>query len=151
MRVPVSGCSSGIGAALSAQILESGHCVVATARNLTTLSDLPDTPSILTLQLDITSRLSIEAAFAKAIARFGHVDIVVNNAGYGILGDAEGITEEEARAIFETNYWGTVNMSLEAMKTFRQVNPVGQGGLIIQISSFLGRFGFAGNSSYSAR
>ncbi|KFZ12105.1 hypothetical protein V501_04380 [Pseudogymnoascus sp. VKM F-4519 (FW-2642)] len=146
----VSGCSSGIGAALSAQILESGHCVVATARNLATLSDLPDTPSILTLQLDITSRLSIEAAFAKAITRFGHVDIVVNNAGYGILGDAEGITEEEARAIFETNYWGTVNMSLEAMKTFRQVNPVGQGGLIIQISSFLGRFGFAGNSSYSA-
>ncbi|KFY81071.1 hypothetical protein V499_00144 [Pseudogymnoascus sp. VKM F-103] len=146
----VSGCSSGIGAALSAQILESGHCVVATARNLATLSDLPDTPSILTLQLDITSRLSIEAAFVQAITRFGHVDIVVNNAGYGILGDAEGITEEEARAIFETNYWGTVNMSLEAMKTFRQVNPVGQGGLIIQISSFLGRFGFAGNSSYSA-
>ncbi|OBT72303.1 hypothetical protein VF21_07943 [Pseudogymnoascus sp. 05NY08] len=146
----VSGCSSGIGAALSAQILESGHCVVATARSLATLSDLPDTPSILTLQLDITCRSSIKAAFAKATARFGRVDIVVNNAGYGILGDAEGTTEKEARAIFETNYWGTVNMSLEAMKTFREVNPVGQGGLIIQISSFLGRFGFAGNSSYSA-
>lgn len=99
----VTGCSTGLGAALANQVLESNHRLVATARNPAALSYLSTSPDVLKLPLDVTSKTSVESAFSTAIERFGRIDYVVNNAGYGTFIEAEA-TPEEARQVFEINF-----------------------------------------------
>jgi NADP-dependent 3-hydroxy acid dehydrogenase YdfG len=147
----ITGCSTGLGAALATHVHNSSHRLVATARTVSSLSFLPNShPNILLLPLDVTSKPTISAAFAAAIVKFGRVDIVVNNAGFGLLGDAEMTTEEESRGVMETNFWGSVNVSLKAVECMRE-HGVGRGGVVVQISSFLGWMGMQGNAFYSAR
>ncbi|KAE8446400.1 hypothetical protein EG329_012005 [Mollisiaceae sp. DMI_Dod_QoI] len=124
----VTGSSSGLGAAFAKHIHASGHNLVATARNPSSLSYLPSSPKILKLSLDVTSIPSIKSAFASAIEHFGHVDIVINNAGYLLIGDTENATDEEARREIDTNFWGVVDVSKEAVRVFREVNGKGKGG-----------------------
>ena len=80
----MTGCSSGIGAALCKFVSEHGHRLVATARKLETLNYLPDSPKLLKLTLDVTSKASVEAALEKTLTTFGRIDVLVNNAGYGM-------------------------------------------------------------------
>ncbi|KAH6701434.1 hypothetical protein BKA61DRAFT_681637 [Leptodontidium sp. MPI-SDFR-AT-0119] len=77
----VTGCSAGFGASLAKQIFESGHTIIATARNTSSLSYLPDSPRVLKLELDVTSIPSITTAFSTAIEKFGRIGVVINNAG----------------------------------------------------------------------
>jgi NADP-dependent 3-hydroxy acid dehydrogenase YdfG len=142
----VTGCSSGLGASFAKHIVSSGHSLVATARTISTLSYLPDDPKILKVELDVTSIPSIKKAFAAAIKKFGHVDIVINNAGYGLMGDTEGATDEIARKQLDTNFWGVVDV-----RVFRDVNPVGSGGLAVQVTSLGGWVGVASGAFYHAR
>lgn len=147
----ITGSSSGLGAAFAKQIHAQGHNLVATARNTTSLSYLPDgSPKILKVSLDVTSIPSIKAAFAAAIDEFGHIDVVVNNAGYLLLGDTENATDEEARRELDTCFWGVVDVSKEAVRAMRDVNPKGKGGLVIQVSSLGGQVAVAGNAFYHA-
>ena len=147
----VTGCSSGLGAAFAKHIVSSGHSLVATARKVSSLSYLPDNPKILKLELDVTSTPSIKKAFATTIEKFGHVDVVINNAGYGLMGDTEGATDEIARKQLDTNFWGVVNVSKEAVRVFRDVNPKGSGGLVVQVTSLGGWVGVASGAFYHAR
>jgi len=89
-------------------------------------------PSILLLPLGVTSKPAISTAFAAAIAKFGRADIVVNNAGFGLLGDAGTTAEEESRSVMETNFWGVggVNVSLKAVECMRERGG-GKGGLVV--------------------
>jgi len=147
----ITGCSSGLGAALGTHVHNSSHRLVATARTVSSLSFLPSShPNILLLPLDVTSKPAISAAFAAAITKFGRVDIIVNNAGFGLLGDAETTTEEESRSVMETNFWRSVNVSLKAVECMRE-HGGGKYGVVVQISSFLGWMGMQGNAFYSAR
>ncbi|KUJ08426.1 NAD(P)-binding protein [Mollisia scopiformis] len=151
----VTGASSGLGAAFAKHILVQGHNIVATARNVSSLSYLPSSSKVLKLSLDVTSIPSIKAAFASAIETFGHVDIVVNNAGYLLIGDTENATDEEARKEIDTNFWGVVDMSKEAVRIMRDVNGKRndgkpKGGLVIQVSSLGGQVAVAGNAFYHA-
>ncbi|PVH75497.1 NAD(P)-binding protein, partial [Cadophora sp. DSE1049] len=149
----VTGCSSGLGAALASHISKSpSHRLIATARNPSTLSYLPsNSPNILTLPLDVTSPSSISSAFSTGLTHFGRIDYVVNNAGYGIFAEAEGTEEDNARGIFETNFWGSVNVALEAVRVFREGNGFGgRGGMLVQVSSLLGRVAGGGQTHYSA-
>jgi NADP-dependent 3-hydroxy acid dehydrogenase YdfG len=148
----ITGCSSGLGQHLS-KVLEqtNKYRVVATARRISALSYLPDnSPNILKLELDVTSQASITAAIAAAVEKFGRIDVLVNNAGYGLMGDAEGITDAEARDIMETNFWGCVNMTKVILRVFREVNPAGNGGVVVQVSSFGGFIGLPGSTFYHA-
>lgn len=147
----ITGCSSGLGQNLSTLLEQSKtYRVVATARRVSALSYLPDSPNVLKLELDVTSQASIDAAIAAAIKRFGRIDVLVNNAGYSLMGDAESTSDKEARDLMNTNFWGAVNMTKAILPVFRDVNPAGDGGVVVQVSSMGGFTGFPGSAFYHA-
>ncbi|KAL1965847.1 hypothetical protein VTN77DRAFT_5168 [Rasamsonia byssochlamydoides] len=146
----VTGCSSGLGRSFAKTIHDAGHRVVATARNVDSLSYLPDGPNVLKLRLDVTSKEAITTSIAAAVEKFGRIDVVINNAGYGLVGDTEAIPEADARQQLETNFWGPVRITQEVLRIFREVNPRGQGGTIVQISTVGGWVTFPGNAFYHA-
>ncbi|KAI1111393.1 retinol dehydrogenase 8 [Nemania sp. NC0429] len=150
----ITGCSSGIGAALATRLAtQTSSRVVATARKVSALSYLPDdAPNVLKVALDVNSIEAIDAAFTKAVERFGRVDVVVNNAGYTIMGDTEASTPKEGRDLFDTDFWGAVDVTKRALGVLRDENPKTgqQGGVILFVSSIGGFITTPGNSFYHA-
>ena len=151
--IPVTGTSSGFGRELTEIVLQNGDIAIATARRPEVLADLvakypPD--RLLTLKLDVTQPQDIAAAFAAALAKFGRIDVVANNAGYATLGEVEAVADADVRAMFETNFWGAANVSREAVRIFRDVNPAGAGGRLLQFSSMAGLRGSGGAAYYCA-
>ncbi|OAP64609.1 hypothetical protein AYL99_00581 [Fonsecaea erecta] len=146
----ITGCSSGLGKALAEYAYKAGSAVVATARKPDTLSYLPDSPNVLKLRLDVTSKDEVAEVIQATVDKFGHLDVVVNNAGYGVIGDTEVLPDADARAQLETNFWGAVNVTKAALPILREVNPPGKGGLFMQISSVGGRICLAGSAYYHA-
>ncbi|PYH92283.1 NAD(P)-binding protein [Aspergillus ellipticus CBS 707.79] len=145
----VTGTSTGFGHDLIQEILSRGDIAIATARNPTVLNFEQTTPdNYLALALDVTSPDSIRSAFAAAIGRFGRIDVVVNNAGYGLTGCFEEYTDAQIRTQMEVNFFGLVNVTREAMATMRNQAP--SGGLIQQVTSVGGQRGSAGFSLYAA-
>lgn len=124
---------------------------MATARKTVSLSYLEDTPNVLKLKLDVTSPSEISAVVAATVEKFGRIDVLINNAGYGMSGDFEAIPDAEARKEFETNFWGPINLTREVLQVFRELNPKGQGGVVVQVTSAGGYIGYPGNSFYHAR
>lgn len=133
--------------------------VVATARNVSKFAgQFPaDNPRVHLTALDVNSAESIKAAFDSAIAKFGRIDVVVNNAGYGLMGDTESFVTnaeelDKARKIVETNFWGSAQVSAHAVRVFRDVNPKsGQiGGVVLNVTSIGGFAGFPGSAFYHA-
>jgi NADP-dependent 3-hydroxy acid dehydrogenase YdfG len=129
---------------------------VATARDLSKLAQvLPiDNPRIHAVNLDVTDEKSIASALDSSLKAFGRIDVFVNNAGFGLVGDAESALQPEdkakARSLTETNYWGTVNVTLQALRILRDENPKtgGRGGVILNVSSFGGFCTYPGNAFY---
>ncbi|KZV68658.1 NAD(P)-binding protein [Peniophora sp. CONT] len=137
----VTGASSGFGRALVEAVLLKGERAVATTRKSASLDELAKTyrnDQLLVLQLDITNTAAITSAFDTVKDHFGRLDVVVNNAGYGLKGEMESTSEELARPLFETLFWGPVNITKHAIRFFREVNPEGSGGFVMQISSLAG-------------
>ena len=121
--------------------LKRGDIVVATARKPEVLDDLKaEYPSsqLITLELDVSDPQHVKDAFKQAKASFGRIDVVFSNAGYGVLGEVEATPEDEARAMFDTNFWGAANVSREAIKCFREVNGPAVGGILVINSSMVG-------------
>ncbi|KAI0854316.1 NAD(P)-binding protein [Daldinia vernicosa] len=148
----ITGCSSGIGQSLAQLITQTSNRVVATARKVSALSSLPTNDHVLKLELDVTSIPSIEAALQVTVERFGRIDVVVNNAGYTLVGDTEAAEDQESRAVLDTNFWGMVDVTKRALGIMRDVNPnTGQqGGVILNLSSMGGWSGYPGSSFYHA-
>jgi NAD(P)-dependent dehydrogenase (short-subunit alcohol dehydrogenase family) len=140
-----------MGAAYVAQIAKAGHRVVATARKVSALDHIEDAPNVLKLKLDVTSPSDVSAVVAATVEKFGRIDVLINNAGYGLMSDFESTSDEEGRRLVETNFWGAINMTREVLPVFREVNPKGQGGTVVQVSSMGGFIGFPGNAFYHAR
>lgn len=118
----VTGTSSGLGRSLVENILASGERVVATTRNASSLDSLKAHHSpevLLVLKLDISSNDEIKDAFQQVKIHFGRLDIVVNNAGYGLKGEIESISDEEAMQQMEVNFWAPVKISREVSLVFR--------------------------------
>lgn len=144
----ITGSSRGLGRSLAAAVLEAGHAVAATARNTAALKDLEAQypGQILPLSLDVSDAVQVRRAVADAIARFGRLDVVVNNAGFGITGATEGYTDEQVRSQIETNLYGVIEVTRAVLPHLRRQRS----GRILQVSSIGGRFGNAGLSIYHA-
>jgi NAD(P)-dependent dehydrogenase (short-subunit alcohol dehydrogenase family) len=132
----ITGASRGLGKLWAEALLQRGDKVVATARNLTALDDLVAKygDNILPLQLDVTDRDADFAAIQKAKEHFGSIDVLINNAGYGLFGAVEEATEKEAREQMETNFFGLLWLTQAALPVMREQGH----GHIIQLSSILG-------------
>jgi NAD(P)-dependent dehydrogenase (short-subunit alcohol dehydrogenase family) len=132
----ITGASRGFGREWAIAAMERGDSVAATARDLSTLDDLGATygERFLPLQLDVTDRDADFAAVRQAHERFGRLDVVVNNAGYGHFGMVEELTEAEARAQLETNLFGALWVTQAALPFLREQGS----GHILQVSSIGG-------------
>ena len=149
----VTGTSTGLGRGVAEIALEKGEIVVATARQPSTLDDLAQRypeDRLLILPLDVTQQDQVAEAFSEAHRAFGRIDVVFNNAGFGYGGELEAMEETKARAILETNFWGAINVTKESVKCFREANPPGVGGRLLQMSSYAGLVGLPALSFYSA-
>ncbi|RWA12183.1 hypothetical protein EKO27_g2939 [Xylaria grammica] len=154
----ITGSSSGMGLGLAQQIAaHPTHRLVATARNSSRLSGLlPQSDRVHIVDLDVTSDNAIDAAVDSALAKFGRIDVMVNNAGYGLMGDTESALEPEgqakARKQVETNLWGTTRLTIHAVRIFRDVNPKTgqQGGVVLNVTSLGGFAGYPGTAFYHA-
>ena len=144
----ITGTSAGIGRELAETALENGYRVVATARKPEVLRDLAEKypETALTLKLDVTNNADIAAAIAQTIERFSKIDVVVNNAGYGLLGAVEEPSDEQIRGQFETNFFGVTNVVRAALPVLRAQKS----GHIINVSSGLGFFAYPSYGYYSA-
>lgn len=144
----ITGCSTGFGRALAELLLERGEQVVATARKPETLDALVAAHGdrVLALRLDITQQDQIDAAVAAAHARFGAIDVLVNNAGYGDMGTVEETPIAVARAMMETNLFGTMAMVRAVVPEMRARHS----GQIVNVGSVAGQIGFPALGYYCA-
>jgi NAD(P)-dependent dehydrogenase (short-subunit alcohol dehydrogenase family) len=144
----ITGASKGFGLSLVKQLLQAGQNVAATSRNVAELVKAVgvDAPNFLPLQVELGNEDSVGCALHQTKAAFKSVDVVINNAGYGIGGSIEELTDRETRDSFEVNVFGTLNVIRMAMPYMRQQ----QSGHIINISSIAGFTGATGWSVYAA-
>lgn len=144
----ITGASRGFGHIWAEAALDRGDRVVATARDVSTLDDLVAAHGdrVLALPLDVTDRAAAFDAVSKAADFLGSLDVVVNNAGYGLFGMVEEITEEQARAQIETNVFGALWVTQAALPFMREQRS----GHILQVSSIGGVHAFPGLGLYHA-
>ena len=144
----VTGCSSGIGREIASAALRAGDAVVATARDASTLRDLAEAhpARALALALDVTDPAQVGRAVAEAGSRFGRIDVLVNNAGYGYLAAIEEGEEAEVRALFDTNFFGAVAMIRAVLPGMR----ARRSGHVVNVSSMAGLVANPGTGYYSA-
>ncbi|AGZ45763.1 SDR family NAD(P)-dependent oxidoreductase [Actinoplanes friuliensis] len=144
----ITGAGRGLGNVWTSAALGRGDRVAATARHLEDLEPLIDTygDSILPLVLDVTDRPAVFAAVEQAAHHFGRLDIVVNNAGYGLFGMVEETTEEQARAQLETNLFGALWVTQAVLPIMRAQGD----GRILQVSSIGGIAAFPSLGLYHA-
>ena len=144
--VLITGCSSGIGEASARHFAAQGWNVAATMRNPAAAAHLKDIPNIKLLALDVTDKASIAEAVAEALAAFGQIDALVNNAGYGLFGPFELASDELIERQFKTNLFGLFDVTRAVLPTMREQRS----GVIINISSIGGLTTFPMNSLYHA-
>src|SRR5215469_15231223 len=144
----ITGASRGFGRAFTRAALAVGDRVAATARNTSSLDDLAAEfgDAILPIALDVTDRDAVFAAVRQAHDHFGRLDVVVNNAGYGVSGAVEELTEQQAREQFEVNLFGALWVTQAALPFLRQQGS----GWIVQVSSIGGLAAFPLTGIYHA-
>jgi NAD(P)-dependent dehydrogenase (short-subunit alcohol dehydrogenase family) len=144
----ITGSSTGFGRELAEEALAQGHRVVATARRPETLADLvqkyPQTARA--VRLDVTKPEEVRAAVDEAVEAFGRIDVLVNNAGYGLIGALEEVSDEQLRRQFETNFFGAANVLRAALPVLRRQRS----GHVLNFSSVGGLVSFPAASPYTA-
>lgn len=144
----VTGAGSGIGAGTVKAALKAGDRVVATGRNLDKLRKAlgGEAENLAFVQLDVADETQAEGAFEQAVQRFGRIDVLVNNAGYSLLGNFEELTIPDFERQFATNFWGVAYVMRAALPVMRKQRS----GHIINISSTAGAVGLKHCSAYGA-
>ena len=145
----ITGAGSGIGAGVARAARKAGHRVVATGRNIEKLRNaLADVAGddLLLERLDVTSEAEAKRAVEAAVARFGRIDVLVNNAGYSLLGNFEEFTTEQIERQFAPNFWGVVHVMRAVLPIMRRQRS----GHIINISSVAGVVGQGRVAAYGA-
>ena len=144
----ITGASSGFGRAFAQYALDQGYSTAIGARRTGKLGEIARRASdrVLSLALDVNDPSQVETAAQMTLERFGRVDVVINNAGYGIVGAVEETSEAELRAQMETNFFGAVSVTRAFLPALRAQRS----GAIVNISSLGGRLSVPGFGAYSA-
>lgn len=142
----ITGCSSGLGRALVEAALAAGHRVIATARDRRSIADLERTDCCHVMELDVTDAAAIPAVIRAATAVWDGLDVLVNNAGYGLLGAVEECSDEQIRRNMETNFFGPLNVIRAVLPLFRAQKR----GLIVNVSAAAAIANYAGFGVYGA-
>lgn len=142
----ITGTSTGFGKNLVEELQKTDAKIVATARNVAKIQHWADNKNTLLLELDVTDQKQIDKAVADTIDKFGRIDVLVNNAGWGYFGSVEETDEAAVRSLMDTNFWGLTNMTRAVLPIMRSQKE----GQIINISSVAGILGGAGIAYYNA-
>ena len=144
----ITGVSSGFGRQLTEQLLQRGDRVIGTIRDTSKVKDLIERypQAFIAEVLEMTDGAAVRAAVERSFAQHGRIDVLISNAGYGLFGAAEELTDEQVEDIVATNLVGPVHFIRAALPHLRAQG----GGRVIQISSYGGQVAFAGNSLYHA-
>jgi NADP-dependent 3-hydroxy acid dehydrogenase YdfG len=144
----ITGTSSGFGRCLAEEVLKRGDRVIATARKPETIKDLEKQypGQALAVKLDVTKRAQIAAAVQKAVGAFKRIDVLVNNAGYGLTGAIEDVTDAAVKRIFDTNVFGLMHVAQAILPVMRKQRS----GRILNISSVVGQVAFPTIGIYCA-
>lgn len=144
----ITGSSTGLGRALAEELLQQGYFVAATARHPKVLLPLNQKfgDQVIAPALDVTKPAQVRSVIQETIDRFGRIDVLVNNAGYGLVGAVEEVTDEEIREQFETNFFGALDVIRAVLPHFRE----NQSGHFLNVSSIAGFRGNAGSGLYNA-
>ena len=143
----ITGASRGFGALMTKEALAAGDAVIATARNPKTVTEqFGDHPNLLAVALDVTNEAQAKEAAAAGIARFGRIDVLANNAGYGLLGAVEEATAEEIEKLYATNVFGLLKVTRAVLPYMRRQRS----GHVLNFSSIGGYFGYPGWGVYGS-
>lgn len=140
----ITGASTGFGRDLARLLVEQGASVVGTVRQQSRIAEL-EREGVKAILLDVNAAEQVEQAPAKVRSLIGGIDVVVNNAGFGLLGAIEALSEDEVRRVMETNFFGAVRITRAFIPELRA-----HGGVFVNISSMAGMVGFAGTGAYCA-
>jgi NAD(P)-dependent dehydrogenase (short-subunit alcohol dehydrogenase family) len=149
----VTGSSSGIGYATSLILARNGFYTYASARNINKSASLQSTADaerlpLKLIQLDVTDDRSVKAAVEEVVSEKGRIDVLVNNAGYGLFGAFEDLSVDEIKAQFETNFFGVIRVTQHVLPIMR--SGIADGGIIVNVSSVNGHVPFPVISAYVA-
>ena len=145
----VTGASSGIGTGVVKAALEAGDRVIATARNVEKLQSAigqPENDRLVLVPLDVTREEQAQKAIAVAVEKFGRIDVLVNNAGYSVIGNLESLTTKQIEQQFQTNFYGALYVLRAALPVMRRQRS----GRIFNVSSMAGVIGYATAGAYAA-
>lgn len=130
----ITGASRGLGAEIAKAVLAAGDRLIATARNQNDLQQFATSKDALVLSMDVTDEAQVKAAIATSLEKFGQIDVLVNNAGFGLLGAVEECSAEEVESVYRTNVFGLLNVTRAVLPSMRQHRS----GHIINLSSIGG-------------
>ncbi|MFM0171148.1 oxidoreductase [Paraburkholderia sediminicola] len=143
----ITGASRGLGALIAQAALADGNAVVAAGRNVAAIVErLGDSPALLPVALDVTDEAQAKAAVQAAIEKFGRIDVLVNNAGFGLLGAIEESTDADVRRMYDTNVFGLLTVTRAVLPAMRSQRA----GHVINMSSIGGYRAAAGFGAYSS-
>ncbi len=144
--VLITGCSSGMGKLAAKTFHDKGWNVVATMRTPEKETELTQLDDVLVTRLDVSDVASVEAAVNEALERFGAIDVLVNNAGYGGHAMLEQMPDAEVRKMYDTNVFGVMNTCRAVLPHMRQRKQ----GVVVNVTSMAGVIGLAAESAYSS-
>ena len=142
----ITGASRGFGAEIAKAVLAAGDKVIATARKINTLDYLGKDSNVFPVALDVTDEAQAKKAVDAGLQQFGHIDVLVNNAGYGLFGAVEESSAQEVENIYRTNVFGLLNVTRAVLPSMREQKS----GHIINISSLGGYSSYPGWGVYSS-
>ncbi len=144
----ITGCSTGFGRELAKEVLKDGYKAVVTSREVNDVQDIVDAypENAMAVKLDVTNAGEIEMAVGKALQHFGHIDVLVNNAGIGYFGAIEESEEDQVRRMFEINFWGLAAVTKAVLPGMRAQRS----GHILNVASIGGLVGFPAVGFYNA-
>ena len=140
----ITGAGRGLGRAFAEEAVNRGDKVIAGVRKINENDDLMQNENVLPVIMDVTDQTAVNTAIKEGTQKLGRIDVLINNAGFGMSGAFEETSDDELRMIMDTNFFGTANVTREVIPVMREQGS----GMILSVSSQAGAMGFLGSTAY---